>query len=117
MAPDRKVGPVPRIRTAVAKEVGDDDSMTGRQQRYEIAPEVAAGRKAVEKNDRVPLPAGPGGVVIESVRADFDELSSHQPPKSEYQPMQVIMVAYCCCYKICVRTLAERLKTAIVSAQ
>jgi hypothetical protein len=90
VAPDRKVSSVPGIRTAEAEEIRDDNSMTGRQQRHEIASEVAAGRKAMKEDDRVPLPAGSGGVVVESVRADLDELSSHRPPDGNCVPFVVI---------------------------
>jgi len=76
----REVSVFGDIGSTETQQVRYDEPMSGRQERNEVAPEVAAGWEAVYEYDRFARSARSGSVVVESVVADLDELSSHQPP-------------------------------------
>lgn len=81
---DRQVSALADIRSAETQQVRDNDSVTGRQQRNEVFPQVATRWKAVQENDRIAFSAGTSSVVVEPAIADFYELTSHSgtPPSA-----------------------------------
>lgn len=93
-----EVGSVAGVGTPEAEQVGDNDAMPGWKEGDQVAPEVTAGRKSVEKDYGVAQPSRPGRVVIESPRTDFHELSPHQSPVSgrgvtgrNYRPILLLL--------------------------
>ena len=71
------------IAPSVAEEVHDHDTVTLRNERNDIGPEVRRRWKSVEENDRLAGSATSGGVVVESRSVYVDELTPHEGSRRE----------------------------------
>ena len=77
MAADRVIGADWRIASTKAKEIEDDDSMTRRQFRDHIEPEVAGSRKPVNQYNWLAGPAAPSRVVVDPMSREVYEFTAH----------------------------------------
>ena len=77
MAADRVIGADWRIASTKAKEIEDDDSMTRRQFRDHIEPEVAGSRKPVNQYYWLAGPAAPSRVVVDPMSGEVYEFTAH----------------------------------------
>jgi hypothetical protein len=68
------------IAASVSQEVEHDQSMPGRHQRDDTAPEMARCRKAVKEYNGYAGAARSGGVVVEPRAAKIEELTAHAEP-------------------------------------
>jgi len=66
------------IAPTVPKKVHDHHTVTLRNERNDIGPEVRRRWKSVQENDRLAGSATSGGVVVESRSVYVDELTPHE---------------------------------------
>jgi hypothetical protein len=66
------------IAAAITQQIDNDDTMTLRNQRNYIGPEVRGSREPMEKHDRLAGSTRTGSVVVESRAVDVDKLTSHE---------------------------------------
>src|SRR5512132_31165 len=65
------------IAASIAEEIDDDQAVSGRHERHNVAPEMARRGEAVQEHDGFAGAACAGRVVIESRPAEIEELTSH----------------------------------------
>lgn len=66
------------VAASVAEQVSDDEPMARRHERYDVAPQMAGGRKAVQEDDWFAGAPRAGGVVVDARAGEVEEFTAHE---------------------------------------
>jgi hypothetical protein len=66
------------IAPTIPEKIDDDDSVSGRYERYDVAPQMARCGESMQEHDGLPRASRAGGVVVQLYAVEVDEFTAHR---------------------------------------